>query len=187
MRLHFPFRTPCHVANLLLGAIALIGVAERATGAEKSERTNPSVVQLIPWLLDEDRQLGGIPFSEVILAATGKRVLAFDPKSETDQGLSWQISDVLDEVLKRMNAPDCAVQKVGRINEVSIHVENLFRELLSAIPGLNCDFPRTGEGRVQRSGYPDLRIADTASNRTFISTQNFTPPAAATAVSTRSI
>jgi hypothetical protein len=66
-----------------------------------------------------------------------------------------------------MNAPDSAVQKVGRINEVSSHVEDLLRELLNATAGLNCDFPRTAENKVQRSGYPDLRIVDLASKRVF--------------------
>jgi hypothetical protein len=43
----------------------------------------------------------------------------------------------------------------------------MIRELLSATPGLNCDLPRTAEDRVQRSGYPDLRIVDLASKRVF--------------------
>ena len=66
-----------------------------------------------------------------------------------------------------MNAPDSSVQNVGRINEVSSHVEDLLRELLNLAPGLTCDFPRTSEARVQRSGYPDLRIVDVASQRIF--------------------
>ena len=66
-----------------------------------------------------------------------------------------------------MNAPDSSVQNVGRINEVSSHVEDLLRELLNLAPGLTCDFPRTSEARVQRSGYPDLRIVDVASQLIF--------------------
>jgi len=54
-----------------------------------------------------------------------------------------------------------------RINEVSGHFEDMLRELLNATPGLNCDFPRTAQGRVMRSGYPDLRIVDLASKRVF--------------------
>jgi hypothetical protein len=46
-------------------------------------------------------------------------------------------------------------------------VEDLLRELLSSTPGLSCDFPRTAENKVQRSGYPDLRIVDLASKRIF--------------------
>ena len=59
------------------------------------------------------------------------------------------------------------MQNVARINEVSSHVEELLRELLNAVPGLSCDFPRTVEGHIQRSGYPDLRLVETATNRVF--------------------
>src|SRR5256885_8505179 len=55
----------------------------------------------------------------------------------------------------------------SRINEVSSHFEDTLRELLNSTSGLSCDFPRTAEGKVQRSGYPDLRIVDLASTRVF--------------------
>jgi hypothetical protein len=122
---------------------------------------------LIPWLLQEDRQLRGIPFSEVILDATGKKVIAIDKGNETDQRVIKQIASVLDEVVRRMNGPDSRIQGIARINEVSSHFEDMMRELLNAIPGLSCDFPRTAEDRLQRSGYPDLRLVDTASKRVF--------------------
>ena len=67
--------------------------------------------QLIPWLLDEDRQLRGIPFSEVIFDTTGKKVLPFDPKNEVDQRVVKQISAACDETMKRLNAPDSVIQK----------------------------------------------------------------------------
>jgi len=123
--------------------------------------------QLIPWLLDEQSQLRGIPFGAVITDATGKRVLPFDPKDETDRRVLKQISAALNETLGRMNAPDSAVQNIKRINEVSSHFEDSLRELLNATPGLKCDFPRTNDGKLQRAGYPDLRIVDVASNKVF--------------------
>jgi hypothetical protein len=126
-----------------------------------------SVDQLIPWLLDEDRQLRGIAFSEVILDTTGKHVLAVDRKNGADERVIKQISAVLDETMRRMNAPDSPIQKVSRINEVSSQVEDLLRELLDATPGLSCDFPRTAGDKIQRSGYPDLRIVDLATTRVF--------------------
>jgi hypothetical protein len=43
------------------------------------------VDQLIPWLLRENGELRKIPFSKVIVDATGKRVVAIDPKNEADQ------------------------------------------------------------------------------------------------------
>src|SRR2546423_564124 len=126
-----------------------------------------AVDQLIPWLLREDNDLRTIPFSQVIFDATGKRVLPIDPKSEADQRVVKQVSAILDEVVRDMNAPDSPVQKVGRINEASSHFEDLLREKLNRVPGFSCDFPRTTEDRVQRSGYPDLRFVETATKRVF--------------------
>ncbi|HEV2805478.1 MAG TPA: hypothetical protein VGW57_11180 [Chthoniobacterales bacterium] len=125
------------------------------------------VDQLIPWLLRADGELRTIPFSQVIFDATRKRVLAIDPKSEADQRIIRQLSGVIDGVRTRMNAPDSPVQKVGRINEASSHFEDMLREKLNQMPGFSCDFPRTAEDRVQRSGYPDLRLVEIATNRVF--------------------
>jgi hypothetical protein len=125
------------------------------------------VDQLIPWLLDEGGQLRGIPFSEVIFDTTGKRVLPFNAKNQTDQHVVKQISGALDQVVKQMNEPASVIQGIPRINEVSSHFEAMLRDLLNATPGLSCDFPHTADDRVQRSGYPDLRIFDLASKRVF--------------------
>jgi hypothetical protein len=151
-------------------ATAPVAIANETAGdapALQRQSSSPSVDQLIPWLLNEDRQLRGIPFSEVILDVTGKKVLPIDQKNEVDRRVIKQISAALDEAIKRMNAPESSVQNVGRINEVSSHVEDLLRDLLKSTAGLNCDFPRTAENKVQRSGYPDLRIVDLASKRVF--------------------
>jgi hypothetical protein len=146
--------------------VAPVCLAGEAPALQKSPR-EPAVDQLIPWLLDEDRQLRGIPFAEVIYASAGKRVLPVNPKDEIDQRVIKQITVACDQTIKRLNAPDSTIQNVARINEVSSHFEDCLRQLLNAAPGLNCDFPRTAEGRVQRSGYPDLRIVDLASERVF--------------------
>jgi hypothetical protein len=140
----------------------LSGSATPATTA-----ADAPVNQLIRWLLDENRQLRGIPFAEVIFDATGKRVLPVNPKNEIDHRMMRQISAACDDTIKRFNTPDSAIQNVARINEVSSRFEDSLRQLLNGAPGLNCDFPRTAEGRVQRSGYPDLRIVDLASKRVF--------------------
>jgi hypothetical protein len=158
------------VAPAICGATAPVsGESETRPGSPTSGSvsSNSPVDQLIPWLLDEDRQLRGIPFSEVIFDATGKRVLAFDPQNEADRRVVKQISAACGETIKRLNAPDSVIQNVGRINEVSSYFEGTLRELLSSASGLSCDSPRTIEGKVQRSGYPDLRIVDLASKRVF--------------------
>jgi hypothetical protein len=105
------------------------------------------VDQLIPWLLDEDQQLRGVPFSELIFDATGRNVLPFAPKNVVDQRVAKAISAACDETMKRLNAPDSKNQNIDRINEVSSHFEGTLRERLKATPGWQCDFPLTAEGK----------------------------------------
>ena len=161
------------IALIFFVVVAILDCRAGASTSETAQPGSPTrataapVDQLIPWLLNEDRQLRGIPFSEVIFDTTGKRVLAFNRQDETDQRVAKQISAACDETLKRLNAADSVIQNVGRINEVSSHFEDALRDLLNTTPGLNCDFPHTAQDRVLRSGYPDLRIVDLASKRVF--------------------
>jgi hypothetical protein len=149
-----------------LASIAMIVLASAAM-AQLSPAPKAAVDQLIPWLLDEDEQLRGVPFSEVIFDTTGKKVFRFDANNPVDQRVAKAVSAACDETIKRLNALDSAIQNVDRINEVSSRFEDSLRELLNVTPGLRCDFPFTAEGKLQRSGYPDLRILDLESKRVF--------------------
>jgi len=155
------------ISILVAIGLCVVKCFAQENGATPVDSAKAPVDQLIPWLLDEDRQLRGIPFAEVILDTTGKHVLAVDGKNETDQRVIKQISAACDETMKQMNAPDSVIQRILRINEVSGHFEDTLRELLNSTPRLTCDFPHTAEDRVMRSGYPDLRIVDLASKRIF--------------------
>jgi len=143
----------------------VVGIAARIASAQ--DVSKPAVDQFVPWLLHQDVELREIPFSQVVFAATGKRVLAIDPTKEDDRRVIKSISDVLNEVMGRMNADDSPVQSVARINEASSHFEDALRESLGRVPGFSCDFPRTSEERIQRSGYPDLRLVETSTKRVF--------------------
>lgn len=123
------------------------------------------VEQLIPWLLDEKEALKGIPFAEVVAATSGKKVLPFNPADPDQQRIVRGISGALDEVLRKMNAPDNPAKNVPRVNEISSHFETLMKSSLEAVPDFSCDFPPTTAGRVQRSGYPDLRLVDQKTGR----------------------
>jgi hypothetical protein len=149
-----------------LAPITLIMLAAAAM-AQSSPVANTAVDQLIPWLLDEDQQLRGVPFSEVIFDTTGKKMLPFDASNPVDQRVAKAISTACHETIKRLNAPGSVIQHIDRINEVSSHFENSLRELLNTTPGVRCDFPLTNDGKPQRSGYPDLRIVDIDSKRVF--------------------
>jgi hypothetical protein len=158
------------IALIALAFVVISAFAQSAATLPESPtptRGNTAVDQLIPWLLDEDQQLRGVPFSDLIFDATGRKVLRFDANNAVDQRIAKAISAACDETMKRLNAPDSAIQNIGRINEVSSHFEDTLRELLSTTSGLQCDFPLTVEGKLQRSGYPDLRITDLESKRVF--------------------
>jgi hypothetical protein len=156
-------------SQIWVTSFASLGMAMLASTAitQSSPERKDAVDQLIPWLLDEDRQLRGVPFSEVIFDTTGRKVIRFDAKNAVDQRVAKAISAACDATMKRLNAPGSAIQNIDRINEVSSHVEDALRELLNATPDLRCDFSLTAEGKVQRSGYPDLRIVDMESKRVF--------------------
>jgi len=146
--------------------IALADLDAQTAGAPSSTE-KAAVDALIPWLLQEDPQLREIPFSEVIFDTTGKHVLAFNPKDETDARVLKQMSSALDQVMTRLNAPKSLIQGIPRINEVSSHFEDLIRQLLNKTPDLACDFPKTAAGGKQRSGYPDLELVDQLSHRVY--------------------
>src|SRR4051794_30724570 len=129
--------------RFVLLLILAANICPTSYGAEAEASPPASIGPFIGWLLDRNRELNGIDFRDVILATTGKRVLAFDPNSEADQRVVKGLSAALDDARKRMNAPGNAVQNAARINEVSSHVEDLLRGLLNAGTGLSCDFPRT--------------------------------------------
>src|SRR6478609_2688206 len=173
VRLLDPFNIPkprmrYHTSAVGIAAILIVLTDIHAQTATVSSSTEKAAVDaLIPWLLQEDAQLRGIPFSEVIFDVTGKRVLACNPKDETNARVLKQISSVLDEVMARLNAPESPIQGIPRINEVSSHFEDLMRELLNKTPGLACDFPKTATGGKQRSGYPDLELVDQLSHRVY--------------------
>ena len=133
--------------------------------ASAAETDKADLQKMIVAVSQADGELKGIPFADVIKATTGKRILAFDKNSEADRELLSKIGTALDEVIKRMNATNSVAQKQRRINEVSSHFEDEMKRVLNETPGFSCDFPHLASGKVQRSGYPDLRLVDKKSGR----------------------
>jgi hypothetical protein len=106
-----------------------------------------------------------VPFAEVVKAVTGKTLIPFDVTKQTDRELLLRIGAAMDAVLSTINAPDHPAQKEKRINEVSSHIEQEMSAALDAVAGFSCSRPHTASGKVQLSGYPDLRLVDKASGR----------------------
>jgi hypothetical protein len=123
------------------------------------------VQSIVTTLMRDEEELKGVPFSEVIHAATGKRVVPLNMTNAADRELVAKIGRAMDEVLKQLNALDSPAQSKRRINEVSTLFETAMKTELNAIEGFECDFPKLASGARQRSGYPDLRLADKRSRR----------------------
>jgi hypothetical protein len=120
------------LAFVMIGAFAQSSAALPESPSPATAKA--AVNQLIPWLLDEDPQLRGVPFSELIFDTTGRKVLPFAANNAVDQRVAKAISAACDGTMKRLNAPDSAIQNVGRINEVSSYFEDTLRELLNTTP-----------------------------------------------------
>lgn len=121
----------------------------------------------ISAILEADAHLQGVPFGDIILGATGQRVLPLDPTNAPDRELLGKIGAALDQVLRELNRTNHPAHAERRINEVSAHFEKAIRTALNSVPGFECDYPRTAAGRVQRAGYPDLRLVEQESGRVF--------------------
>src|SRR5947208_16892742 len=70
---------------------AAVGLASAGL-AQTSPAPKAPVDKLIPWLLDEDQQLRGVPFSELIFDTTGRKVLPFEANNAVDQRVAKAIS-----------------------------------------------------------------------------------------------
>jgi hypothetical protein len=155
------------VPRLLVKVLLAFPWATAFLFAQPRSPPDAPVDQLIPWLLKEESGFRGVPFAEVIQDTTGKKVLPFSPSDPVDQRVVRALTTALDDVVKQMNAPDSAIQKIERINEASSHFEDAVRERLNSVAGLHCEIPPTAEGHLMRSGYPDLRLSDKESGRVF--------------------
>ena len=121
--------------------------------------------RLVTDLMTDEHELASVPFAEVIKAATGKQVLALNPTNSVDRELLAKIGRAMDEVLRKLNAPDSPAQKKRRINEVSVLFEDAMKAELNGLEGFECDFPKLASGAHQRSGYPDLRLVEKKTGR----------------------
>ena len=145
--------------------LLLVGVFFAA--ASHAEEKSSVVRALIPWLLNEDAALKGIPFSDVISATSGKRVIPVDRNDRDTARILTAIGATLDDVLAKMNAEDSPTRSQKRVNEMSKHFEDAIVSGLKNVEGFQCGFPKTAAGTAQRSGYPDLRLVDKATGRIF--------------------
>ncbi len=161
--------SPWRLALLLAFALTILGIAFFAPNFTKpkttAEKTDPDA-ELVRSLLAENLSERTFAFATIAEATSGKKVIPLDD-SEPHQRVVSAIGSALSAILPEMSQPETPIQSLARINEASRFFEDALLEKLNATPGLSCDTPPTKSGTHQRSGYPDLRITDTATGTIF--------------------
>jgi len=138
----------------MLRAAITIGLIAASPLLAEEKKSDAS--EFIGWLLQEDRDLRGIDFSEVLAATTGKKIISVDPASDK----SWleKLAVILSQTLAKLNDPSHPIHSAGRINEASRFIEDELLAQCTGVQGWSCGIPKTSSGEEQRSGYPDLRL-----------------------------
>jgi hypothetical protein len=146
------------ISPILLGLICICG-------GNAQSQDDPDAA-LVRSLLGEKLSDRTFSFATVAEACSGKKVL---PLTQ-DPGhlrVTNAIHAALKITLRELNLPSSPVRELRRINEASRFFEDGIHRELNKIPGITCEVPPTRSGEHQRSGYPDLRIVDTASKSVF--------------------
>ena len=149
------------ILPFLILCLASVGCA-----AELSS-SNADIEPLVHWLLDDGERLKDVRFAEVAEAVSGYKVLPVNTTNAVDVAMLTHLQASLDAALIELARLDNPIHKESRVNEVSRHVEDFLLSRLNVAEGYECTIPINATGRVQHSGYPDLRLVHTASERVF--------------------
>ncbi len=154
-------------AGLATGLAAWLAPSscERRPAAQVVIETEPSLEALVATVLNGGGTFRDVSFSRLVEISTGKLVLAADPSDPADAEILAGIEAALARILLRFNEPDSITHQESRINEVSAYFETALLEELNREPELECEYPRTAAGLLQRAGYPDLLIRHRATGR----------------------
>jgi hypothetical protein len=163
--LEFWRRFLTQIPGLILPALILC-LASVGCAVEPSI-SNADIEPFVRWLLDDGERLEDVRFAEVAEAVSGCKVLPVDTSDAVDAAMLRHVQASLDGMLLELAKADNPIHAVGRVNEISRHVEDFLLSRLNAAEGYECKIPPNATGRVQRSGYPDLRLFHTASGRVF--------------------
>lgn len=144
-------------ARLVSAFLIFLVVLWKPLPSAAEDLKSTSAAELIKWLLADPERLENIPFSDVIMATSGKKIIPMDDKDPVDQAILKHIEVVGSAVMATLNAPTSPIKKLRRINEASKYFEDALVEALTTGDFI-CNFPHTEEGSIQRSGYPDLEL-----------------------------
>ena len=124
-----------------------------------------AALALARWLVQAD---GGpdpilLPFAQVVRAASGRNVLAFDAANPADAAALAKIGAALDGLVPRMNRPESTAHAAAVLGD-AIVVAGRFEDELRTALGVAPAPPEENSG--ERS-YPAFLLADTAHGRNY--------------------
>ncbi len=144
----------------LATCITLPVVADQVNDSPPSALKS-STYDLVHHLLDQNLGTRKFPFTEVVHASSGKKVLPFDKSQPAHQDFLTAMTKSVNAATTAMNKDSSPVRRLRRINEASRYFEDHLRKSLQTHPMLSCSIPKNTQGKEQRSGYPDLLITHT--------------------------
>ena len=132
-----------------------------------SPATANSTLSMVNTIMRSGGNEVEIPFANVIEVASGHRLLPVIPEDPVHAAAVELIATALDATLAEMNGKNSPVKGLRRINEASSFFEESLRRQIDGHPDFECGFPHSAAGKMQRSGYPDLRIHHPGSGKVF--------------------
>jgi len=150
---------------LLILSLVLTTATTEATPNQEQPPTSSSkdsTQELIQHLLNQDLGTRKFSFPDVVLAASGKKVIPIDLKSSSHQAILKVIEQSAQQVILEFNQADSPIRKLRRINEASRYFEDSLLKKINAHAGFSSEIPQNTQGKKQRSGYPDLLITYTS-------------------------
>lgn len=139
----------------IVGFFLVCTLAAASRGIAKEPGENPALAPLLEILQSEETGRDSFLFADVVFEATGKRMLPGD--SPAAMPFIDQLAEVVAGVVREFNEAEENPIKGRRINEGSSYFEDAILEKIRELPCWKADFPKTAQGREQRSGYPDIR------------------------------
>jgi hypothetical protein len=155
-----PFLAPRLLAALISSFSADLTAQDAAPTADAADAA------LVRALLAENLSSRTFSFATIASACSGKRVIPLS-QDPAHTRVTQAIHGALAASLAQLNRADSPVRKLRRINEASRFFEEAILKHINSQPGLSCEIPPNRAGIHQRSGYPDLRIVDHASQTVF--------------------
>lgn len=135
--------------------------------AESEPNGNADIQPFVDWLLNDGERFDSVRFAEVAEAVSGCAVLPVVPTDVVHTAMLTHLEATLDGMLTDLAEPGNPIHEVGRVNEISRHIEDYLLAHLNLEGVYECRIPLTASGQTQRSGYPDLLLRDIESGRVF--------------------